>query len=114
MNLATFRRRSASAAAVVTVPAVIAVLALVNPGFPLARVDLNDGGVWLTATSSLQLGRFNAQVENLKGAVGEIGDTAALAANTTSEAMTAAASKDLQVDAECVRAVGSTKLVAAG
>lgn len=75
MNLATLRRRSASAAAVVTVPAVIAVLALVNPGFPLARVDLNDGGVWLTATSSLQLGRFNAQVEELNAGLVAAGTT---------------------------------------
>ena len=75
MNIATFRRRSASAAAVVTVPAVIAVLALVNPGFPLARVDLNDGGVWLTATSSLQLGRFNAQVEELNAGLVAAGTT---------------------------------------
>jgi hypothetical protein len=59
------RRRTVSAAAVVTVPVVLAVLALVNPGFPLARVDLNDGGVWLTATSQLKLGRLNAQVQEL-------------------------------------------------
>ncbi|CAN5415131.1 Ig-like domain-containing protein [soil metagenome] len=75
MNLSTFRRRSVSAAAVVTVPAVVAVLALVNPGFPLARVDLNDGGVWLTATSSLQLGRFNAQVEELNAGLVAAGTT---------------------------------------
>ena len=41
------------------------------------------------------------------------GDVAALAANTTSEPTLADGSKDIQVDAECVRAVGSTKLVAA-
>lgn len=65
MTLRAARRRTAQVAAVVTVPAVLAVLALVNPGFPLARVDLNDSGVWLTATESLRLGRFNAQVEEL-------------------------------------------------
>jgi large repetitive protein len=59
------RRRTLSAAAAVTVPAVLATLALVNPGFPLARVELNDGAVWLTSTSTLQLGRYNAQVEEL-------------------------------------------------
>lgn len=59
------RRRTASAAAVVTVPAVIATLALVNPGVPIAQVDLNDGAVWLTSTSTLQVGRYNAQVEEL-------------------------------------------------
>lgn len=67
MRLHWNRRRSASTAAVVTVPAVIATLALVNPGFPLAQVDLNDGAVWLTSTSTLQVGRYNAQVEELNG-----------------------------------------------
>ncbi len=59
------RRRTASTVAVVSVPAVVATLALVNPGFPLAQVDLNDGAVWLTSTSTLQVGRYNAQVEEL-------------------------------------------------
>ena len=59
------RRKVASTAAVVTVPAVLATLAVVNPGFPLAQVDLNDGAVWLTSTSTLQVGRYNAQVEEL-------------------------------------------------
>jgi len=59
------RRRTVSTAAVVTVPAVVATLAVLNPGFPLAQVDLNDGAVWLTSTSTLQVGRYNAQVEEL-------------------------------------------------
>lgn len=59
------RRRTTSVAAVVTVPAVVATLALINPGFPLAQVDLNDGAAWVTSTSTLQLGRYNAQVEEL-------------------------------------------------
>jgi hypothetical protein len=59
------RKKVASTAAVVTVPSVLATLALVNPGFPLAQVDLNDGAVWLTSTSTLQVGRYNAQVEEL-------------------------------------------------
>lgn len=65
MRLGWNRRKVASTAAVVTVPAVLATLALVNPGFPLAQVDLNDGAVWLTSTSTLQVGRYNAQVEEL-------------------------------------------------
>lgn len=69
------RKRTASTAAVVTVPAVLATLAVVNPGFPLAQVELNDGAVWLTATSTLQLGRYNAQVEELNaGLVARSGD----------------------------------------
>ncbi|WP_456825481.1 Ig-like domain-containing protein [Cellulomonas sp. P5_E12] len=61
------RSRVTTAAAVVTVPVLVLVLALLNQGFPLARLDLNDGAVWLTATSQSQLGRFNAQVEELNG-----------------------------------------------
>lgn len=65
----TVRRRVTSTAAVVTVPVVVAALAIVGRGFPLARVDLNDGGVWLTATAQLKLGRFNSQVEELNGGI---------------------------------------------
>ena len=50
-------------------------LALLDQGFPLARLDLNDGGVWLTATSKLQLGRYNAQVEELNGGLAASGST---------------------------------------
>ncbi|WP_315096760.1 Ig-like domain-containing protein [uncultured Cellulomonas sp.] len=62
-----------TAAAVVTVPVLVLVLALLDRGFPLARLDLNDGGVWLTATSKLQLGRYNAQVEELNGGLAASG-----------------------------------------
>ncbi len=67
-NPRTWRRRPVTTvAAVVTVPAIVLTLALVDRGFPLARVDLNDGGVWLTATSQLSLGRYNVPVEELDG-----------------------------------------------
>ncbi len=70
----TSRRNVTTAAAVVTVPAVVAVLALLNPGFPLARVELNDGAVWLTATQEQKLGRYNVQVDELNaGLVAEQG-----------------------------------------
>lgn len=65
MRFAWNRKKTVSTVAVVSVPAVVATLALVNPGFPLAQVDLNDGAVWLTSTSTLQVGRYNAQVEEL-------------------------------------------------
>ncbi len=65
MSWFTARRHATTAAAVVTVPAVVAVLALLNPGFPLARVELNDGAVWLTATDAHKLGRYNVQVDEL-------------------------------------------------
>ncbi|MFC0646260.1 Ig-like domain-containing protein [Cellulomonas phragmiteti] len=66
----TWRRRPmTTAAAIVTVPAIVLSLALVDRGFPLARVDLNDGGVWLTATGQLSLGRYNVPVEELDGGI---------------------------------------------
>lgn len=75
MSWRTLRSRSTTAAAVVTVPVVVAVLALVHPGFPLARLDLNDGAVWLTATSQHKVGRFNVPVEELNaGLVTEGGE----------------------------------------
>ncbi|MBO3084009.1 Ig-like domain-containing protein [Cellulomonas fengjieae] len=69
------RHRATTAAAVVTVPVLVLVLAVLDQGFPLARLDLNDGGVWLTATSKLQLGRYNAQVEELNGGLAASGST---------------------------------------
>lgn len=69
------RQRVTTTAAVVAVPALVATLALLNPGFPLARVDLNDGAVWLTATQTHKLGRYNPAVEELNaGLVTEGGD----------------------------------------
>lgn len=75
MSRASLRTRATTAAAVVTVPVLVLVLALLDHGFPLARLDLNDGGVWLTATSKLQLGRYNAQVEELNGGLAASGST---------------------------------------
>jgi large repetitive protein len=59
------RHRATTAAAVVTVPVLVAVLAIVNQGFPLAKLDLNDGSVWVTATSELRVGRYNVPIEEL-------------------------------------------------
>ncbi|WP_456845512.1 fibronectin type III domain-containing protein [Cellulomonas sp. P5_C6] len=75
MSRGSLRARATTAAAVVTVPVLVLVLALLDHGFPLARLDLNDGGVWLTATSTLQLGRYNAQVEELNGGLTASGST---------------------------------------
>ncbi|RYV52625.1 Ig-like domain-containing protein [Pengzhenrongella frigida] len=49
----------------VTVPAVVATLAILYPGVPVSQVDLNDGAAWLTNTSALRLGRFNPQIDEL-------------------------------------------------
>ncbi|MBO0925433.1 fibronectin type III domain-containing protein [Cellulomonas sp. zg-ZUI199] len=72
----TWRRRPVTTvAAVVTVPALVLTLALMDRGFPLARVDLNDGGVWLTATGELRVGRYNVPVEELDGGLVTTGST---------------------------------------
>lgn len=61
--------RGAVLAAGVTIPAVVAALAVINPGVKVSEVDLNDGAVWITNTAELKLGRFNTQVSELNGAV---------------------------------------------
>ena len=66
-EVARVRQRATTAAAVVTVPVLVAVLALLNQGFPLARLDLNDGGVWVTATSQLSSDGTTSPVEELNG-----------------------------------------------
>lgn len=43
--------------------------ALVAPGYPTADVDLNDGGVWVTNSSELLVGRLNRQVDELDAAL---------------------------------------------
>ncbi|HUX69564.1 MAG TPA: hypothetical protein VMV41_03545, partial [Cellulomonadaceae bacterium] len=62
-------RRWTSAAAVVVAPVVLAVLVVVYPGAPVSRLDLNDGGVWLTDATALKLGRLNSQIDELDGGV---------------------------------------------
>ncbi|MCL3863203.1 fibronectin type III domain-containing protein [Actinotalea sp. K2] len=59
------RRPVATVGAAVTVPAVLATLAIVYPGVPVSQVDLNDGAVWLTNSSVQTLGRFNPAVDEL-------------------------------------------------
>ena len=61
------RRPTPAVVAGVTVPAVLAVLAIINPGVKIAEVDLNDGAVWVTNSQALKLGRYNATVEELNG-----------------------------------------------
>lgn len=61
------RRPSPAVVAGITVPAVLAVLAIVHPGVKIAEVDLNDGAVWVTNSQGLKLGRYNATVQELNG-----------------------------------------------
>jgi hypothetical protein len=65
----TWRRRMPSIVAGVTVPAVLATLAVANPGVTIAEVELNDGTVWITNTTDLKIGRYNAKVKELNGGV---------------------------------------------
>ncbi len=59
------RRRWVSRAAWGTAPVVLAALAIVYPGAPVAQLDLHDGTVWLTNEAYLTLGRYNPAVEEL-------------------------------------------------
>ncbi|MFV0408046.1 MAG: Ig-like domain-containing protein [Propioniciclava sp.] len=42
-------------------------MAIAYEGFPTTKVDLNDGGVWLTKTSSLLVGHFNRESTVIDG-----------------------------------------------
>lgn len=63
------RRRTSAAAGIVTAAAVaLGVMAFTYDGFRTTDVDLNDGGVWVTRGSELQVGHLNAQAQELDGA----------------------------------------------
>ncbi|MBI9115951.1 Ig-like domain-containing protein [Sanguibacter suaedae] len=59
------RRSPTAIVAGITIPAVLAVLAIINPGVKIAEVELNDGAVWVTNSQGLKLGRYNAEVKEL-------------------------------------------------
>ncbi|MGY1551469.1 Ig-like domain-containing protein [Microbacterium sp. A588] len=61
---------SAVTAAVVA----IGTLAFVYDGNPTTKVDLNDGGVWITKTSSLLVGHFNHESTVLDGGLRNSGE----------------------------------------
>lgn len=63
------RSKTTSIVAGIAVPAILGALAIVNPGVPVSEVDLNDGGVWVTNTNDLKVGRYNAKVRELNGGV---------------------------------------------
>jgi outer membrane protein assembly factor BamB len=63
------KSRMPSIIAGVTVPAVLATLAIANPGVTISEVELNDGTVWVTNTTDLKIGRYNAKVKELNGGV---------------------------------------------
>ncbi|MGN8026721.1 Ig-like domain-containing protein [Microbacterium sp. 22242] len=57
----------ASVAGVAAASVAVAGMAFAYEGNPTAEVDLHDGGVWLTKTSSLLVGHFNNQSRVLDG-----------------------------------------------
>lgn len=62
------RPKTLASAAGVTVGVIaITTMALTYEGFPTTKVDLNDGGVWITKSSSLLVGHFNHESTVLDG-----------------------------------------------
>jgi len=64
----------ASAAGVTAGVIAITTLALSYQGYPTTKVDLNDGGVWITKTSSLLVGHFNHESTVLDGGLRTTGE----------------------------------------
>ncbi len=58
-------RRWPSTVAALAVPVALATFAIVYPGATVSQIDLNDGAVWLTNSSVMKLGRYNAQIDEL-------------------------------------------------
>lgn len=63
------RPRALASGGIVTVAAVaLTAMAFLYQGMPTARVDLNDGAVWVTKTSSMLVGHYNSKSKLLDGA----------------------------------------------
>ncbi|MPV88294.1 tandem-95 repeat protein, partial [Georgenia ruanii] len=63
------RRRTASIATLSLALSGVVVAGVLYDGVATADVDLNDGGVWVTSSSQLRVGRVNYPVQQLDGAV---------------------------------------------
>lgn len=63
------------AAAFVTVLVVLATFALLSPGYPVRKLNLNDSGIWVTNNAEALYGRLNKSVESLDGLLGPAGGT---------------------------------------
>lgn len=69
------RPKTLASAAGVTVGVIaITTMAFTYEGFPTTKVDLNDGGVWITKTSSLLVGHFNNESTILDGGLRTTGE----------------------------------------
>lgn len=62
-----WKDRAPSIIAGITVPAVLATLAIANPGVMISEIELNDGAVWITNSNDLKIGRYNADIKELNG-----------------------------------------------
>lgn len=70
------RPKALASAAGVTVGVVaITTMAFTYDGFPTTKVDLNDGGVWITKASSLLVGHFNHESTVLDGGLRTTGES---------------------------------------
>ncbi|MCW2700453.1 MAG: tandem-95 repeat protein [Blastococcus sp.] len=74
LAFALVRRRLLSGGSVGLAAAVLAGFALMAPGYPTADVELNDGGVWVTNSSELLVGRLNRQIDELDAALTSTAD----------------------------------------
>jgi hypothetical protein len=61
------RPKTLASAGVTAAAVAVAGMAFAYEGNPTAEVDLHDGGVWLTKTSSLMVGHFNNESRVLDG-----------------------------------------------
>lgn len=61
-------RRNVSAIALALVTAFMAALAMNHDGIPTARVDVNDGGIWITNAAKKLVGHLNYDSRTLDGA----------------------------------------------
>ena len=61
------KRRVLASATTFSTLALVAVAAIVYPGFKVTQVDLNDGGVWVTNASKNLVGHLNYQSKLLDG-----------------------------------------------
>ncbi|MEV4736385.1 MULTISPECIES: Ig-like domain-containing protein [unclassified Microbacterium] len=69
------RPKTLASAAGVTVGVIaLTTMAINYQGFPTTKVDLNDGGVWITKTSSLLVGHFNHESTVLDGGLRTAGE----------------------------------------
>jgi hypothetical protein len=62
-------KRAASVGSVAVLTLALVVLAVVQKGFAVTELDLDDSGVWVTNQSRLTVGRFNYNAGQLDGSL---------------------------------------------